>query len=146
MCFQISLQELEQRRPLLEKQVTAAQNLKNKTSNRDTRNAITERSTSHKHTHRFPVKNGVSFSDTKPTFPNVLLLIFCSCKWEDLKRYIFRYSVFNKMQSQTNNERLLVTSIVCVSEPDRSYSCLTKSSIVVQKLTKLKHMNQPRMH
>ncbi|CAN9498333.1 unnamed protein product [Ophioblennius macclurei] len=38
-----SLQELEQRRPLLEKQVTAAQNLKNKTSNQDTRNAITER-------------------------------------------------------------------------------------------------------
>ncbi|XP_075905519.1 dystrophin isoform X3 [Nelusetta ayraudi] len=38
-----SLQELEQRRPLLEKQVTAAQNLKNKTSNQETRNAITER-------------------------------------------------------------------------------------------------------
>uniref|UniRef100_A0A671Z322 Dystrophin n=1 Tax=Sparus aurata TaxID=8175 RepID=A0A671Z322_SPAAU len=38
-----SLQELEQRRPLLERQVTAAQNLKNKTSNQDTRNAITER-------------------------------------------------------------------------------------------------------
>ncbi|KAK7893275.1 hypothetical protein WMY93_022427 [Mugilogobius chulae] len=38
-----SLQELDQRRPLLEKQVTAAQNLKNKTSNQDTRNAITER-------------------------------------------------------------------------------------------------------
>ncbi|XP_051284309.1 dystrophin isoform X4 [Dicentrarchus labrax] len=38
-----SLQELEQRHPLLERQVTAAQNLKNKTSNQDTRNAITER-------------------------------------------------------------------------------------------------------
>lgn len=38
-----SLQELDQRRPLLEKQVTAAQNLKNKTSNQDTRNSITER-------------------------------------------------------------------------------------------------------
>ncbi|XP_061641416.1 dystrophin isoform X13 [Phyllopteryx taeniolatus] len=38
-----SLQELEQRRPLLDRQVTAAQNLKNKTSNQDTRNAITER-------------------------------------------------------------------------------------------------------
>uniref|UniRef100_A0A4W6EVR1 Dystrophin n=1 Tax=Lates calcarifer TaxID=8187 RepID=A0A4W6EVR1_LATCA len=38
-----SLQELDQRRPLLERQVTAAQNLKNKTSNQDTRNAITER-------------------------------------------------------------------------------------------------------
>uniref|UniRef100_M4A1S7 Dystrophin n=1 Tax=Xiphophorus maculatus TaxID=8083 RepID=M4A1S7_XIPMA len=38
-----SLQELDKRRPLLEKQVTAAQNLKNKTSNQDTRNAITER-------------------------------------------------------------------------------------------------------
>uniref|UniRef100_A0A667WS59 Dystrophin n=1 Tax=Myripristis murdjan TaxID=586833 RepID=A0A667WS59_9TELE len=38
-----SLQELDQRRPLLEKQVTAAQNLKNKTSNQETRNAITER-------------------------------------------------------------------------------------------------------
>ncbi|XP_038572163.1 dystrophin isoform X7 [Micropterus salmoides] len=37
------LQELDQRRPLLERQVTAAQNLKNKTSNQDTRNAITER-------------------------------------------------------------------------------------------------------
>ncbi|XP_028281420.1 dystrophin isoform X2 [Parambassis ranga] len=37
------LQELDQRRPLLEKQVTAAQNLKNKTSNQETRNAITER-------------------------------------------------------------------------------------------------------
>lgn len=51
VCFtfvcvcQSSLQELEQRRPLLEKQVTAAQNLKNKTSNQETRNAITERST-----------------------------------------------------------------------------------------------------
>ncbi|CAL8389966.1 unnamed protein product [Boreogadus saida] len=38
-----SLQEMEQRRPLLEKQVTAAQNLKNKTSNQETRNAITDR-------------------------------------------------------------------------------------------------------
>ncbi|XP_053728438.1 dystrophin isoform X6 [Synchiropus splendidus] len=38
-----SLQELAQRRPLLERQVTAAQNLKNKTSNQETRNAITER-------------------------------------------------------------------------------------------------------
>ncbi|XP_061760709.1 dystrophin isoform X2 [Nerophis ophidion] len=38
-----SLQELDQRRPLLDRQVTAAQNLKNKTSNQDTRNAITER-------------------------------------------------------------------------------------------------------
>ncbi|KAM9327399.1 dystrophin isoform 2-T2 [Pholidichthys leucotaenia] len=38
-----SLQELDQRRPLLDKQVTAAQNLKNKTSNQETRNAITER-------------------------------------------------------------------------------------------------------
>lgn len=46
LVCQVSLQELEQRRPLLEKQVTAAQNLKNKTSNQDTRNAITERSMS----------------------------------------------------------------------------------------------------
>lgn len=46
LIYQVSLQELEQRRPLLEKQVTAAQNLKNKTSNQDTRNAITERSMS----------------------------------------------------------------------------------------------------
>ncbi|XP_039997801.1 dystrophin [Xiphias gladius] len=38
-----SLQELDQRRPLLERQVTAAQNLKNKTSNQESRNAITER-------------------------------------------------------------------------------------------------------
>ncbi|XP_004086056.1 dystrophin isoform X2 [Oryzias latipes] len=38
-----SLQELEQQRPLLEKQVTAAQNLKNKINNPDTRTAITER-------------------------------------------------------------------------------------------------------
>uniref|UniRef100_A0A3Q1I573 Dystrophin n=1 Tax=Anabas testudineus TaxID=64144 RepID=A0A3Q1I573_ANATE len=38
-----SLQELDQRRPILERQVTAAQNLKNKTSNPETRNAITER-------------------------------------------------------------------------------------------------------
>uniref|UniRef100_A0A3Q3IJM2 Dystrophin n=1 Tax=Monopterus albus TaxID=43700 RepID=A0A3Q3IJM2_MONAL len=37
-----SLRELEQRRPLLERQVTAAQNLKNKTSNQEIRNAITE--------------------------------------------------------------------------------------------------------
>uniref|UniRef100_A0A673BMN8 Dystrophin n=1 Tax=Sphaeramia orbicularis TaxID=375764 RepID=A0A673BMN8_9TELE len=41
--LKVSLQELDQRRPLLERQVTAAQNLKNKTSNQDTRNAITER-------------------------------------------------------------------------------------------------------
>lgn len=41
--LQASLNEMEQRRPLLERQVTAAQNLKNKTSNQDTRNAITER-------------------------------------------------------------------------------------------------------
>ncbi|XP_035983744.1 dystrophin isoform X8 [Fundulus heteroclitus] len=41
--LKVSLQELDKRRPLLEKQVTAAQNLKNKTSNQDTRNAITER-------------------------------------------------------------------------------------------------------
>ncbi|XP_061910041.1 dystrophin isoform X1 [Entelurus aequoreus] len=38
-----SLKELDQRRPLLDRQITAAQNLKNKTSNQDTRNAITER-------------------------------------------------------------------------------------------------------
>ncbi|XP_058478668.1 dystrophin isoform X3 [Solea solea] len=38
-----SLQELDHKRPLLERQVTAAQNLKNKTSNQETRNAITER-------------------------------------------------------------------------------------------------------
>lgn len=44
--FQTSLQELEQQRPLLEKQVTAAQNLKNKINNPDTRTAITERSES----------------------------------------------------------------------------------------------------
>uniref|UniRef100_A0A8D3EGG4 Dystrophin n=1 Tax=Scophthalmus maximus TaxID=52904 RepID=A0A8D3EGG4_SCOMX len=37
------LQELDQKRPLLERQVTAAQNLKNKSSNQETRNAITER-------------------------------------------------------------------------------------------------------
>ncbi|TNM94219.1 hypothetical protein fugu_002395 [Takifugu bimaculatus] len=41
--LKVSLQELEQQRPLLEKQVTAAQNLKNKTSNQYSRNAITER-------------------------------------------------------------------------------------------------------
>lgn len=46
-CFQVTMQELDQRRPLLERQVTAAQNLKNKTSNQETRNAITERSMSH---------------------------------------------------------------------------------------------------
>lgn len=56
MCLQVYLQELEQRRPILEKQVTAAQNLKNKTTNQDTRNAITERSMSffsplYTHTH-----------------------------------------------------------------------------------------------
>lgn len=63
MCFQASLQELEQRRPLLERQVTAAQNLKNKTSNQDTRNAITERSTSlsHTHTHILYFKKCVCF-------------------------------------------------------------------------------------
>ncbi|XP_055363081.1 dystrophin isoform X4 [Betta splendens] len=38
-----SLLELDQRRPILERQVTAAQNLKNKTANQETRNAITER-------------------------------------------------------------------------------------------------------
>uniref|UniRef100_A0A3P8ST53 Dystrophin n=1 Tax=Amphiprion percula TaxID=161767 RepID=A0A3P8ST53_AMPPE len=37
------LKEMDHRHPLLEKQVTAAQNLKNKTSNQETRNAITER-------------------------------------------------------------------------------------------------------
>uniref|UniRef100_A0A3B4H7H4 Dystrophin n=1 Tax=Pundamilia nyererei TaxID=303518 RepID=A0A3B4H7H4_9CICH len=38
-----SLQDLDQRRPLLETQITAAQNLKNKTSSQETRNAISER-------------------------------------------------------------------------------------------------------
>ncbi|XP_062236415.1 dystrophin isoform X4 [Platichthys flesus] len=38
-----SLGQLDQKRPLLERQVTAAQNLKNKTSNQETRNSITER-------------------------------------------------------------------------------------------------------
>ncbi|XP_061571903.1 dystrophin isoform X2 [Cololabis saira] len=38
-----SLLEFDRRHPLLEKQLTAAQNLKNKTSNQETRNAITER-------------------------------------------------------------------------------------------------------
>ncbi|XP_040028637.2 dystrophin isoform X7 [Gasterosteus aculeatus] len=41
--LKVTMQELDQRRPLLERQVTAAQNLKNKTSNQETRNAITER-------------------------------------------------------------------------------------------------------
>ncbi|KAI9525953.1 hypothetical protein NQZ68_002501 [Dissostichus eleginoides] len=41
--LKLSLQDMDQRRPLLERQVTAAQNLKNKTCNQDTRNAITER-------------------------------------------------------------------------------------------------------
>ncbi|XP_076017960.1 dystrophin isoform X2 [Genypterus blacodes] len=41
--LKVALQEMEQRRPLLERQVTAAQNLKNKTSNQETRNAISER-------------------------------------------------------------------------------------------------------
>jgi len=45
------MQELDQRHPLLEKQVTAAQNLKNKSSNQETRNAITERSKSPTHAH-----------------------------------------------------------------------------------------------
>lgn len=53
LIYKVSLQELEQRRPLLERQVTAAQNLKNKTSNQDTRNAITERSMSHAFTNLF---------------------------------------------------------------------------------------------
>lgn len=53
LIYQVSLHELEQQRPLLEKQVTAAQNLKNKTSNQDTRNAITERSMSHAFTDLF---------------------------------------------------------------------------------------------
>ncbi|XP_030603146.1 dystrophin isoform X3 [Archocentrus centrarchus] len=37
-----SLQDLDQRRPLLENQITAAQNLKNKTSSQETRNAVSE--------------------------------------------------------------------------------------------------------
>lgn len=53
LIYQISLQELEQQRPLLEKQLTAAQNLKNKTSNQYSRNAITERSMSHVFTDLF---------------------------------------------------------------------------------------------
>lgn len=53
LIYQVSLQELEQQRPLLEKQVTAAQNLKNKTSNQHSRNAITERSMSHAFTDLF---------------------------------------------------------------------------------------------
>lgn len=53
LVYQVSLQELEQQRPLLEKQVTAAQNLKNKTSNQHSRNAITERSMSQAFTDLF---------------------------------------------------------------------------------------------
>ncbi|XP_067116720.1 dystrophin isoform X2 [Osmerus mordax] len=41
--LQGSLLELEQRRPQLDSQITAAQNLKNKTSNQETRTAITDR-------------------------------------------------------------------------------------------------------
>lgn len=44
--FQTTLQDLEQRRPQLEELITAAQNLKNKTSNQEARTIITDRSKS----------------------------------------------------------------------------------------------------
>lgn len=44
--FQATLQDLEQRRPQLEELITAAQNLKNKTSNQEARTIITDRSKS----------------------------------------------------------------------------------------------------
>lgn len=44
--LQATLQDLEQRRPQLEELITAAQNLKNKTSNQEARTIITDRSKS----------------------------------------------------------------------------------------------------
>lgn len=50
LFLQATLQDLEQRRPQLEELITAAQNLKNKTSNQEARTIITDRSKSfHRH-------------------------------------------------------------------------------------------------
>lgn len=46
LFLQATLQDLEQRRPQLEELITAAQNLKNKTSNQEARTIITDRSKS----------------------------------------------------------------------------------------------------
>lgn len=48
VSLQATLQDLEQRRPQLEELITAAQNLKNKTSNQEARTIITDRSKSFK--------------------------------------------------------------------------------------------------
>lgn len=44
LWFQATLQDLEHRRPQLEELITAAQNLKNKTSNQEVRTIITDQS------------------------------------------------------------------------------------------------------
>lgn len=46
LSLQATLQDLDQRRPQLEELITAAQNLKNKTSNQEARTIITDRSKS----------------------------------------------------------------------------------------------------
>lgn len=54
--FQATLQDLEQRRPQLEELITAAQNLKNKTSNQEARTVITDRSKSFNGPVKFKVR------------------------------------------------------------------------------------------
>ncbi|XP_037829862.1 dystrophin isoform X1 [Kryptolebias marmoratus] len=79
-----SLQELDQRRPLLEKQVTAAQNLKNKTSNQETRNAITER------IDRLQTHWEDSQTKLSDRLKQILNMLQDSTNWLDAKREVDR--------------------------------------------------------
>ncbi|XP_054599029.1 dystrophin isoform X5 [Nothobranchius furzeri] len=79
-----SLQELDQRRPLLEKQVTAAQNLKNKTSNQETRNAITERMD------RLQAHWEDSQTKLSDRLKQILNMLQDSTNWLDAKREVDR--------------------------------------------------------
>ncbi|XP_037552527.1 dystrophin isoform X1 [Nematolebias whitei] len=79
-----SLQELDQRRPLLEKQVTTAQNLKNKTSNQETRNVITER------IDRLQTHWEDSQTKLSDRLKQILNMLQDSTNWLDAKREVDR--------------------------------------------------------
>lgn len=82
LFLQATLQDLEQRRPQLEELITAAQNLKNKTSNQEARTVITDRSKSFNRHVTLKEKCTKSFNDDLSlyTFIAFIKIVQNSCK------------------------------------------------------------------
>lgn len=74
LFLQATLQDLEQRRPQLEELITAAQNLKNKTSNQEARTVITDRSKSFNRHVKLKEKCVKSFVDDLSPCTSIVLI------------------------------------------------------------------------